>query len=171
MTLTFHLVQGQIWETIDFGCISLSIHILHEWSLWNGSMIWHWPWSYSRSTFLLARVLSTEVLTKAFLFFHMVLVTSPLPHHDLDLWPSLRLDLVIFFSSPEPKARVSYCHSASSVRPLVVVRKLFTFSTSSPKPLDGFWWNLVGMTYSWSLTSVVVFRPDPPRGGSRVGPK
>ena len=51
------------------------------------------------------------------------------------------------------------------------VRKLFTFSTSSPEPLDGFWWNLVGMKYSWSLTSVVVFRPDPPRGGSRAGPK
>ena len=41
---------------------------------------------------------------------------------------------------------------------------------SSPEPLDGFWWNLVGMKYpSWSLTSVVVFRPDPPRGGSRTG--
>ena len=95
-----------------------------------------------------------------------------------------------FFSSPEPKARVSYCHSAPSVvrpsvrpsvcpsyvrRPSVVrpssVRKLFTFSTSSPEPLAGFWLNLVGMKYSWSLTSVVVFRPDPRRGGSRVGPK
>ena len=88
------------------------------------------------------------------------------------------------FSSPEPKARVSYCHSAPSVvrpsvrrRPSVVVRpssvwrKLFTFSTSSPEPLDGFWWNLVCMKYSWSLTSVVVFRPDPPRGGSRAGQK
>ena len=42
-----------------------------------------------------------------------------------------------FFSSPEPKARVSYCHSAPSVvRPSV--RKLFTFSTSSPEPLDEF---------------------------------
>ena len=49
------------------------------------------------------------------------------------------------------------------------VRKLFTFSTSSPEPLDGFWWNLVGMKYSWSLTSVVVFRPDPPRGGAKIG--
>ena len=69
------------------------------------------------------------------------------------------------FSSPEPKAQVSYCHRAPSViRPLT-----FTFSTSSPEPLDGFWWNLVGMKYSWSLTSVVVFRPDPPRGGSRAG--
>ena len=27
------------------------------------------------------------------------------------------------------------------------------------------------MKYSWSLTSVVVFRPDPPRGGSRAGQK
>ena len=57
-----------------------------------------------------------------------------------------------------------------SVRPSGV-RKLFTFSTSSPEPLDGFWWNLVGMKYSWSLTSVVVFRPDPLRGGSWAGPK
>ena len=82
------------------------------------------------------------------------------------------------FSSPEPKAQVSYCQSAPSiVRPSVVVvrpssvRKLFTFSTFFPEPLDVFWWNLVGMKYSWSFTSVVVFRPDPPRGGSRAGPK
>ena len=47
----------------------------------------------------------------------------------------------------------------------------FTFSTSSPEPLDRFWWNLVWMKYSMSLTSVVVFRPDPPRGGSRAGQK
>ena len=72
--------------------------------------------------------------------------------------------VLLLFSSPEPKARVSYCHSAPSVR-----RKLFTFSTSSPEPLDLFWWNLVGMKYSWSLTSVVVFRADPCRGGSRAG--
>ena len=69
---------------------------------------------------------------------------------------------------PEPKARVSYCHSAPSVVHPSVVRKLFTFSTS-PEPLDGFWWNLVGMKYSWSLTSVVVFQPDQPRGGYRAG--
>ena len=56
---------------------------------------------------------------------------------------------VFLVSSPEPKAPVSYCHSAPSVRCWrwrlhVIVRKLFTFSTSSPEPLDGFWWNLVG---------------------------
>ena len=75
------------------------------------------------------------------------------------------------FSSPEPKAQVSYCHSAPSVVRPSGVSKLFTFSTSSPELLDGFWWNSVGLKYSWSLTSVVVFRPDPPRGGSRAGPK
>ena len=45
----------------------------------------------------------------------------------------------------------------------------FTFSTSSPEPRDGFWWNLVWMKYSRSLTSVVVFRPDPPRGDPGQG--
>ena len=49
--------------------------------------------------------------------------------------------------------------------------RLFTFSTSSPEPLYGFWWNLVWMKYSSCLTSVVVFRPDPSRGGSRAGQK
>ena len=44
-------------------------------------------------------------------------------------------------------------------------RKLFTFSTSSPEPLKGFWWNWVGLKYSWSPTSVVVFRPDPSSTG------
>ena len=38
-------------------------------------------------------------------------------------------------------------------------------------PLDGCLGNLVGMKCSWSLTSVVVFQPDPPRGGSRAGQK
>ena len=43
----------------------------------------------------------------------------------------------VIFSSPEPKAQVSYCHRAPSVvRPSVVVRKLFTFSTSA-------WWILM----------------------------
>ena len=45
----------------------------------------------------------------------------------------------------------------------------FTFLTSPPEPLNEIWWNLVWMKYSRSLTSVVVFRPDPPREGSRAG--
>ena len=96
------------------------------------------------------------------------------------------------FSSREPKARVSYCHSAPSVvRPSVCLSVCLSvcpsvrpsvrpsvclsgvnfshFSTFSPEPLDGFWWNLVGMKFSWSLTSVVVFRPNPPRGRTRAG--
>ena len=81
------------------------------------------------------------------------------------------------FRAQEPKAPVTYCdHALSGVRrPASVCRpssvRLFTFSTSSPEPLDGFWWNLVWMKYSRSLTSVVVFRPDPSRGGSRAGQK
>ena len=61
------------------------------------------------------------------------------------------------------------CRLASVVCRLSV--RQFTFSTSSPEPLDGFWWNLVWMKYSRSLTSVVVFWPDPPRGGSRARQK
>ena len=82
-----------------------------------------------------------------------------------------------FFRGQEPKAPVTYCdHALSGVRRPSVVRRpssvrLFTFSTSSPEQLDGFWWNLVWMKYSRSLTSVVVFRPDPSRGGSRAGQK
>ena len=78
--------------------------------------------------------------------------------------------VIHIFRAQEPKAPVTYCdHALSGVRPSSV--KLFTFSTSSPEPLDGFWWNLVWMKYSRSLTSVVVFRPDPSRGGSRAGQK
>ena len=54
----------------------------------------------------------------------------------------------ILFSSPEPKAQVSYCHSVASGvrRPASGVRrrrrrrrrKLFTFSTSSSERLKGF---------------------------------
>ena len=76
---------------------------------------------------------------------------------------SRRLEWAIVIAHRPSSVRLS--SSSSSVR------KLFTFSTSSPKPLDGFWWNLVGMKYLWSLTSVVIFRPDPPRGRSRAGPK
>ena len=74
------------------------------------------------------------------------------------------------FNSPEPKARVCFCHSVPSVvlpssirRPSSVVRKYFTLPTSSPEPLDRFWWNLVGMNNPWSLTNVVVFQPDTSR--------
>ena len=47
------------------------------------------------------------------------------------------------FRAQEPKAPVTYCdHALSGVRPSSVRRpssvKLFTFSTSSPEPLDGF---------------------------------
>ena len=56
-----------------------------------------------------------------------------------------------------------------ALRPSSSVCKLFAFSTSSPEPLNGFWWNLVGMKYSWS--KCCYFWPDPPRGGSRVGQK
>ena len=51
------------------------------------------------------------------------------------------------------------------------VRRL-TFSTSSSKPLDGFWWNLVCMKYSMSLTIVVVFgqiRPGAIKGNAKLG--
>ena len=45
---------------------------------------------------------------------------------------------LFLFSSPEPKARVSYCHSAPSVvRPSVVVRKLFNFFSRTA------WWILM----------------------------
>ena len=87
---------------------------------------------------------------------------------------------VSIFSLPEPKALVSYCHSAPSVvRPSVClsvcpssVRKLFIFSTSSPEPLDGFWWNLVGMKYSWSQQVLLFFgqiRPGRIQGGAKIG--
>ena len=82
---------------------------------------------------------------------------------------------VSIFRAQEPKAPVTYCdHALSGVRPSVVRPssvRLFTFSTSSPEPLDGFWWNLVWMKYSRFLTSVVVFRPHLSRGGSRAGQK
>ena len=47
----------------------------------------------------------------------------------------------------------------SSVR-----RKLLIFSTSSPEPLAGFWWNLVGMKYSLALRGVVVVNQICDRG-------
>ena len=44
-------------------------------------------------------------------------------------------------------------------------------SAFTTEPLNGCLRNLVGMKCSWSLTSVVVFWPDPSRGGSRAGQK
>ena len=50
------------------------------------------------------------------------------------------------FRAQEPKAPVTYCdHALSGVRRPSVVRcpssvRLFTFLTSSPEPLDRFWW-------------------------------
>ena len=82
---------------------------------------------------------------------------------------SRRLEWAIVIAHRPSSVRPSV--RPSVVRPSSVRRKLFTFSTSSPEPLDGFWWNLVGIKYSWSLSSVVVFRQDPPRGGSRAGLK
>ena len=49
----------------------------------------------------------------------------------------------------------------------IYVNTLQAFTT---EPLHGCLRNLVGMKYSWSLTSVVI-RPDLSRGGSRAGPK
>ena len=90
---------------------------------------------------------------------------------------NLKVDfLLLAHLSQRLKWAIVIARRPSSVRPSsssssVVVRKLFTFSTSAPELLDGYWWNLVGMKYPWSLTSVVVFRPDPPRGGSKAGQK
>ena len=110
------------------------------------------------------------------------------PLRDHFVRPSVRLSVVCTFRlshfwfaynflahlSRRLEWAIVIAHRPSSVRPSSArpsVRKLFTFSTSSPEPLDGFWWNLVGMKYSWSLTSVVVFRPDPPGADPGPGPK
>ena len=45
-----------------------------------------------------------------------------------------------------------------------------TKSAFTTEPLNGCLRNLVGVKCSWSLTSGVVFRPDPSRGESRAGP-
>ena len=63
----------------------------------------------------------------------------------------------LIFSSPEPKARVSYCHSASSVVRPSVVRKLFTFSSSPLKPLNRIQRNLTGSKILKSSTKFVFF--------------
>ena len=58
-----------------------------------------------------------------------------------------------------------------SIRPSSVNFHIFDFFSRTT------WWILMRLGRdqvlmpSWSLTSVVVFRPDPPRGGSRAGQK
>ena len=92
------------------------------------------------------------------------------PCSDLDLWPTSRWNMLprggpqlseyscwmSFFAH-------SYCHHVPSI-----VHKQLTFSTSSPEPLDGFWWNLVGLKNLWCPTSTSVLVFGPGRAGSRV---
>ena len=89
----------------------------------------------------------------------------------------------LFFSSPEPKAQVSYCHSAPSVvRPSVVVRRPSSSSSSSSVNFHIFnffsrtaWWILMklGMHEVLGPLQVLLFfgqiRPgaDPGRGKNR----
>ena len=54
---------------------------------------------------------------------------------------------------------------------LVHVYVLEHMSAFTIEPLDGCLRKVVEMRNSWSHTSVKVFRPDPPMGGSRVGLK
>ena len=58
------------------------------------------------------------------------------------------------FGAPEPKAQVHYCDHALFV---VCSRKLFTFSTSPLKPLNGIQWNLTGSKIWMSSTQFVFF--------------
>ena len=75
---------------------------------------------------------------------------------------SLINSLTLLFRAQEPKAPVTYCdHALSGVR-LSSVRSIYIFNFFSR--------TLVWIKHSRSLTSVVVFRPYPPRGGSRAGP-
>ena len=89
-------------------------------------------------------------------------------------------------SQPEAQATIFLGHRSQRLQwPIVIMRcpssvvrpsvRQFTFSTSSPESLDGFWWKLVCMKYSRSLTSVVVFRQihpgaDPGKNRSRRAP-
>ena len=64
------------------------------------------------------------------------------------------------FRAQEAKAPVTYCDQALSV--VCPSFRLLTFSTSFPEPLDGFLCKFVGVKYSLSLTSVVIYQPNPP---------
>ena len=68
------------------------------------------------------------------------------------------LNIFLAHLSQRLKWAIVIAHRPSSVRPSVRSSSSsvnFHILTSSPEPLDGFWWNLVCMKYSWSLTSVV----------------
>ena len=52
----------------------------------------------------------------------------------------------------DPLVQVNYCHHLASV-----VCKLFTFQTSSPKPLGQLEPNLAGMFLGWSSTNFLFF--------------
>ena len=65
-----------------------------------------------------------------------------------------------------------YLDEGSGVMQLCMYKIVWEHIVSlTTEPLNGCLRNFVGMKYSWSLTSVVVFRQDPSRGGSRVGQK
>ena len=72
-------------------------------------------------------------------------------------------ELLTFFSSPDPKGHVSFCHHFASVvvGVVVVVRvcKLFILSSSSLKPLNWFGPNLADMFIGRSSTKFVIFVP------------
>ena len=73
-----------------------------------------------------------------------------------------------FFSSPEPKAQVNYCHSAPSVVRPSVNFHIFNFSSRTA------WWILMKLGRDELLMvpyKCFVFQTDPPRGGSRAGQK
>jgi hypothetical protein len=78
----------------------------------------------------------------------MLLLSEAFPDHN-------------FFSSPEPKVQVNYCHHLASVvrRLLSVVCKLFTFQDSSPKPQGRLEPNIAGMFLGWSSTKLLFFVP------------
>ena len=75
---------------------------------------------------------------------------------------------LVFISSPEPKARLAI---AIVFRPSSVVRKLFTFSSSSPEPVDRFQPNLVGIILWGYGPKVVHGEHVAPRGAQGEGPK
>ena len=74
----------------------------------------------------------------------------------------------LIFRAQELKAPMTYCDHALSVVHRPSVRQL-TFSTSSLKPLDGFWWSTHGSS------QVLVFSAESAQGriqgGTKIGHK